>query len=400
MFLRNKGAARLLVSAVIALCLAMASAAVSADPAFAVSDAAFQKAKVQNLTVKMVDDTRLKISYDAYKGSGGYEIFRAPKKAGKYKLIRAVRASKTAFKDTGLKAQKKYFYKVRAYREVSGRVIYSKYSAIRYGTTDFAGNAAEYDVSKVKTIKDSPLKDLNVVFLGSSITLGKGSRNQSFADYLAKRHGLNAIKLAKSGTTMAIRTDKTDSYIERLQEYINTGAAAPDYLVCQLGSNDARYQLKIGNVDSVAEHTLADLNTKSVTGAIEYISGYAQEAWGCPVIFFVMPQFESDEFHDDHYVKMRDALYRVKDLEYSKWGGDRISILDMWVNESLNRRLTKKWKLFMTDEIHPTKAGYLDVYTPEFESYLQTAMANEIADAIAEEELGEELDESMEIQLP
>ncbi len=393
MFLRNKGAARLLVSAVIALCLAMASAAVSADPAFAVSDAAFQKAKVQNLTVKMVDDTRLKISYDAYKGSGGYEIFRAPKKAGKYKLIRAVRASKTAFKDTGLKAQKKYFYKVRAYREVSGRVIYSKYSAIRYGTTDFAGNAAEYDVSKVKTDPDSPLKDLSVVFLGSSITLGKGSHNQSFADYLGKKHGFQYVKLAQNGTTMA--TAYANSYIERLQNYVASGAAAPDYLVCQLGSNDARFQVKIGSVSSA---DLTALNTNTVTGAIEYISGYVQEVWGCPVIFFVMPQFESDEFHDEHYVKMISALYNAQ--RDSKWGGDRLKILNMWANESLNKKLQKKWKLYMTDEIHPTKAGYLDIYSSEFEPYLQVTMANEIADAIAEEELGEDLDESMEIQLP
>lgn len=398
MLQKNNRAARIIAAMTFALCIFAVSAVPGAEPVSAVSDSAFQKSKVENLTVKMVDTTRLKITYDPQKGASGYEICRAPKKTGKYKLIKTLGRTKTAFKDTGRKAQTTYYYKVRAFRISGGREIYGKYSTIRKGTTDFAGNAPEYDVSKVKTLKDSPLKGLNVVFLGSSVTLGKGSRNQSFADYLAKRHALNSVKLAKNGTTMAKLKEHPDSYIERLEAYVATGAPAPDYLVCQLGSNDARFQVKIGSIDAVPDHGLADLNIATVSGAIEYISGYVQEVWDCPVIFFTMPQYTSEQFHDDHYVRMITSLYEAK--SQSKWGGKRMSILDMWNNESLNIRINEQLGLYMTDDIHPAKAGYRDIYTPEFEPFLQPAMADQIADALAEEETGETLDEGMEIQLP
>ncbi len=396
MLQKKNRAARIIAAMTFALCIFAVSAVLGAEPVSAVSDSAFQKSKVENLTVKMVDTTRLKITYDPCAGAKGYQIMRAPKKSGKYKLIKTLGKSKTTFKDAGRKAQTTYYYKVRAFREAGGSEIYSKYSAIKSGTTDFAGNGEEYDLSHVKRISDSPLRGLNIVFLGSSITLGKGSDNVSFVDYMAKRHGLNAVKLAKNGTTMA--TVQPESYIERLETYVNTGAAAPDYLVCQLSSNDARLKVDIGSIDTVADHVLSDLNKNTVSGAIEYISGYVQETWGCPVIFFVMPQYESDKFNDAHYEKMITTLYGVKD--WSKWGGDRLSILDMWADKSLNNKLLKKWKLYMTDEIHPTKAGYLDIYTPAFDSFMNAAMANVIADALAEEETGETLDEGMEIQLP
>ena len=105
MLQKNNRAARIIAAMTFALCIFAVSAVPGAEPVSAVSDSAFQKSKVENLTVKMVDTTRLKITYDPQKGASGYEICRAPKKTGKYKLIKTLGRTKTAFKDTGRKAQ-------------------------------------------------------------------------------------------------------------------------------------------------------------------------------------------------------------------------------------------------------------------------------------------------------
>ena len=64
---------------------------------------------------------------------------------------------------------------------------------------------------------------------------------------------------------------------------------------------------------------LNDLNTSTITGAIEYIIGYANDTWGCPVVFYTGTYYESMEYdamvvrllelqdkHDFHVVNMWD----------------------------------------------------------------------------------------------
>lgn len=63
----------------------------------------------------------------------GYQIVRALKKSGKYKTVKTVKNGKTLYwKNTGLKKGKTYYYKVRAFRTIAGKKVYSSYSAVKY----------------------------------------------------------------------------------------------------------------------------------------------------------------------------------------------------------------------------------------------------------------------------
>ncbi|MBO5372989.1 MAG: fibronectin type III domain-containing protein [Lachnospiraceae bacterium] len=81
--------------------------------------------------VKAGDD-QIKISWKKIKGVSGYVIYRSTKKSGKYKKIKTLKkASNTSYTNTNLSSGKRYFYKVRAYKTVKGKKIYSKYSTVR-----------------------------------------------------------------------------------------------------------------------------------------------------------------------------------------------------------------------------------------------------------------------------
>ena len=51
-------------------------------------------------------------------------------KNGVYKLIKDT--NKTTYTKTGLKSKKGYYFKVKAYRVVDGKNIYSSYSIAKY----------------------------------------------------------------------------------------------------------------------------------------------------------------------------------------------------------------------------------------------------------------------------
>ncbi|MBR3787305.1 MAG: Lyzozyme M1 (1,4-beta-N-acetylmuramidase), partial [Firmicutes bacterium] len=61
------------------------------------------------------------------------KIYRATSKNGKYKCIKTIKTAKTVtFTNKSLKKGKKYYYKVRAYKKVSGKYKYSSYSTVKY----------------------------------------------------------------------------------------------------------------------------------------------------------------------------------------------------------------------------------------------------------------------------
>jgi hypothetical protein len=80
-------------------------------------------------------------------------------------------------------------------------------------------------VMYMKRHMDSPLNGKTVLFLGSSVTYGSAAEGQSFVELFETLDGVNAIKEAKSGTTLADMNsplapdpyDEGDSYIRRLK---------------------------------------------------------------------------------------------------------------------------------------------------------------------------------------
>lgn len=83
-----------------------------------------------NLTIKQRTATTATLSMSKVSGAQGYSIYRTTSKAGKYAHIANV--ASTTYKDTGRKSSSSYYYKVRAYKTVNGKKIYSSYSNVAY----------------------------------------------------------------------------------------------------------------------------------------------------------------------------------------------------------------------------------------------------------------------------
>jgi fibronectin type 3 domain-containing protein len=96
------------------------SSAVSAKPVPAVPGS-FKAAKASASSIKL--------SWSSVSGANGYMIYRATSSAGKYTLIKTL-TSKT-YTDTKLTKNKTYYYKVCAYKTVSGKKICGLFTAIK-----------------------------------------------------------------------------------------------------------------------------------------------------------------------------------------------------------------------------------------------------------------------------
>lgn len=218
-----------------------------------------------------------------------------------------------------------------------------------------AGNKDTYTVANTPALADSPLKGKTILFLGSSVTYGSASGGESFADYMAKRDGITAVKEAVSGTTLVDETVYgKESYIARMKTI--DPAIAADALVCQLSTNDATMKKPLGAVSDSFD--LADFDTKTVAGAIEYVIAYTKETWDCPVIFYTGTKYDSEA-----YGNMVELLLQIQ----KKWD---IGVIDLWNDPKMNAVSSEDYKLYMVNGIHPSKAGYREWWTPVFEEYL------------------------------
>lgn len=173
-----------------------------------------------------------------------------------------------------------------------------------------------------------------VLFLGSSVTYGSAAEGFSFADALAAKCGINSIKEAVSGTTLADR-DET-SYVSRLK--LVDPNTAPDLFVCQLSTNDAAQKIPLSEVEE----------------ALRFIVGYVKKTFGCPIAFYTGTYFESAE-----YSAMVSLLWGLRD-EYG------FCVLDMFNDRKMNAVSKDDYEKYMADPVHPTRLGYEEWWTPKF----------------------------------
>lgn len=221
---------------------------------------------------------------------------------------------------------------------------------------DAPGNAEEYNAENLGRHADSVLTGKRILFLGSSVTFGAAAEGQSFVELFEALDGVDAIKEAKSGTTLADKTSALaliafgngDSYVKRLQA-VHT-ETPPDCVVVQLSTNDATMKLPLGEV--------GDENPKTVTGAMEWIIRYCRDTWDCPVVFYTGSYYDSAE-----YAAMVDRLFELQ----AKWG---VGVIDLYTDEAFNAIDEETYDFYMYDDIHPTKAGYLEWWFPKMESDL------------------------------
>lgn len=75
---------------------------------------------------------QLKFTWKKVTGASGYQIYRSTKNSSGYKLSKTITSgSTTSFTDKNVKFNKTYYYKIRAYRTVNGKKVYSAWSAVK-----------------------------------------------------------------------------------------------------------------------------------------------------------------------------------------------------------------------------------------------------------------------------
>lgn len=211
------------------------------------------------------------------------------------------------------------------------------------------GNKGEYRLESVLTNSVNELSGKHIGYLGSSVTYGACSGAVSFVEYISKRNNTTFVKEAVSGTTLV--NDSDDSYVARMKRMESTKPF--DLFVVQLSTNDATQKKPLG---ALSENDKYDTHT--IIGAMEYIITYVYKTWKCPVVFYTGSYYDSA-----NYSEMVRAL---KDLA-KKYP---IGVIDMFEDKEFNDISKKDYQLYMFDPIHPTKAGYLNWWTPKMEKDL------------------------------
>ena len=222
----------------------------------------------------------------------------------------------------------------------------------KYGevASDKINELPQYDPANVEALADSPLKGKKIIFLGSSVTFGSNSNEASFVEYLAARDGIVYVKEAVSGTTLVDNGET--SYIARMKANIPDQKA--DLFICQLSTNDATTGQPMGEISD--SKNMDDFDTTTVAGAMEYIIAYADQHYGCPVMFYTGTKYDSEQ-----YGEMVELTKKLQE----KWG---IGIIDMW--DDLDADIPE-YHYYMANGIHPNRAGYLDWWTPFFEQEIE-----------------------------
>ncbi len=210
------------------------------------------------------------------------------------------------------------------------------------------GNSREYAVASCMQQEHSALSGKRICFLGSSVTYGFAARGESFADYLAAQDGILAFKYAVSGTTLGDVDSR--SYVARM-ERIDTNESF-DLFICQLSTNDSSFGVPFGSIS--ASKNPADFDKKTTIGAMEHILAYVRDTWGCPAAFFTCPRYPSAP-----YQNLVTQLYRLQE----KWN---FEILDLWQDTKMGESICRNRDIYMTDDIHPTRACYQKLWTPFF----------------------------------
>lgn len=198
----------------------------------------------------------------------------------------------------------------------------------------------------------NPLEGKTIIFLGSSVTAGSAAEDESFVEALAEWAGIIPVKEAVSGTTLVDQDEI--SYVRRLMTLDPILRA--DAFVCQLSTNDASQDLPLGTMSDSVEPSAFDTHT--VAGAIESIIAYAKTTWQAPVIFFTNTRYDSPR-----YGQMVDLLLQIQ----KKWD---IGVIDLWHDPEMNAVSEADRARYMADDVHPSRAGYQEWWTPVIERRL------------------------------
>lgn len=240
------------------------------------------------------------------------------------------------------------------------------------------GNNAETALSAQTPLEERPLEGKKILSLGSSVALGWCAERVSFSDYIELRQNCDIVKDAISGSKWTSDTNTGlknrliqwgTGFVPRLKKY--DASDNFDAILIQISSNDATLGSNLGEISDSFNSDDFDLTT--YVGSVEATCAYAKETWpDAVVIAYSGTAFrEKDEAYTAAY---RDMVHKTEELT-GKW--DNLKVLNMFEDEELNAKVDDEtFKFYMSDDIHPTQAGYLYWWTPAIEEFLIESLAN------------------------
>ncbi len=249
-------------------------------------------------------------------------------------------------------------------------------------------NATQFYAKNVERVA-SPLAGKTVYWLGSSVTKGQSSGDESMADFLAAKTGCISKKDAVSGTTIFCdgKSDNTgkNSYTSRLKNSkIFDKNEAVDAFICQISTNDAWGTRKANWGEISADDKLAqeDFDLATTLGGIEFIIAYVTDTWQCPIYFYSganfvdagtgSPRANGNPSGSD-YGELVEKVHAIAE----KWRAQnvQIEVIDLFNDGDFNAAVSDDYYKWATsDPIHPKRAGYLEWWMPYFERFLLVSL--------------------------
>ena len=219
----------------------------------------------------------------------------------------------------------------------------------------------DYTVPEKQEINpEDPLSGKTILWIGSSVTYGAhAGGHYSMVDAVQALHpALVCEKYAISATTL-VNTGE-DSYVGRLKRIPRT--KTPDLIVVQLSTNDATTNKPFGEISDSTD--IADFDDSTIAGAIETIIAYARDTFNCPVAFY-----SGSYCVKENYPEMVDLLLKIQEKWY-------IGVIDLFNNPDMTAIYdTEQYWTYMFDDVHPTRAGYVEWWTPVIDAALVEYMS-------------------------
>ena len=155
----------------------------------------------------------IRVTWNKVSGANGYRVYRSTSKDGKYTAIGSTaKNSAVTFPDKKAVTGKTYYYKVRAYRNVSGKKVYGSYSAVQ----------------KAKAVLSAPTLSVGSTSKTAVLEWSKVNGADGYQVYASdsKNGTYTRIKTTKGtgATDESLRTGKTRYYKVRAYRKVNKKA--------------------------------------------------------------------------------------------------------------------------------------------------------------------------------
>lgn len=152
--------------------------------------------------------TGIKLKWSKTSGASGYEIYRSTSKNGTYSRIKRItKGSTTSYTNSKLKANKNYYYKIRAYRTSGSSRIYGSYSSVKVLKTTPA--KTYISLKKNKRTRKATISWKKVSTVSGYVVYRATSKNGKYKKVATKGSG------SRSYTTKKLKKGKRFYYKAR-----------------------------------------------------------------------------------------------------------------------------------------------------------------------------------------